>query len=232
MDYEQDTRNAYRNKAKAKAYLEQYTRGTKWARFTMWRKRALVERILDHCDLTATDRVLDIPCGTGLISKILSNNPASVIGSDISLEMMDLARSESGKNGSHQLVQADITATPFVKESFECVVVLALMHRLHEDLRRDVLSEVASLTNRFVIISYSVESHSQRMKQRILKTLRPSHIPAPSSVPLPDILREVTSHGFKVLSVSHIAYVLSAKVVLLLEKKARRVLSDGEHHLG
>ena len=98
MDYEQDTRNAYRNKEKAKAYLEQYTRGTKWARFTMWRKRLLVGRILDHCDLTATDRVLDIPCGTGVISKILSNNPASVIGSDISLEMMDLARSELGKD--------------------------------------------------------------------------------------------------------------------------------------
>ena len=41
VDYEQDTRNAYRNKEKAKAYLEQYTRGTKWARFTMWRKRLL-----------------------------------------------------------------------------------------------------------------------------------------------------------------------------------------------
>ena len=232
MDYERDTRNAYRNKEKAKAYLEQYTKGTKWARFTMWRQRALIKRILDQCDLTASDRVLDIPCGTGLIGRILLNNPACVIGSDISIEMMDLARSESGENRFPRLVQADITATPFVRESFECVVVLALMHRLHEGLRGDVLSEVASLSSRFVIMSYSVENRSQRMKQRILKTLRPSHIPAPSSVPLPDILREVTSHGLRVLSVSHIAYLLSAKVVLLLEKKARRVLSDAERHLG
>ena len=232
MDYERDTKNAYRNKAKAGAYLKQYTKGAKWARFTMWRQRALIERILDRCDLTASDRVLDIPCGTGLIGKILLNSPASVIGSDISLEMMDLARGECGENGFRQLVQADITATPFVTESFACVVVLALMHRLHEDLRRDVLLEVANLSSRFVIISYSVESKSQRMKQRVLKALRPSHIPAPSSIPLPEILREVASHGFKVLSVSHIAYFLSAKVVLLLEKKARRVLSDGEPHLG
>lgn len=232
MDYERDTKNAYRNKAKAKAYLEQYTKGTKWARFTMWRQRTLVEKLLKQCDLTASDRVLDIPCGTGLISKILLNNPASVIGSDISLEMMDLARGQSGKDGFRRLVQADITAPPFVKESFACVVVLALMHRLHEDLRRDVLLEVASLSSRFVIISYSVENRSQRMKQRILKTLRPSHIPAPSSVPLPDILREVASHGFEALSVSHIAYFLSAKVVLLLEKKARPGLSDGDRHLG
>jgi len=228
VDYEQDTRNAYRNKEKANAYLEQYTQGTKWARFTMWRQRALMERILDQCDLTASDRVLDIPCGTGLIGKILLNSPAYVIGADISIEMMDLARSEYGEGRPHRLVQADITATPFVRESFACVMVLALMHRLHEVLRREVLSEVASLSSRFVIMSYSVESRSQRIKQRILKTLRPYHIPAPSSVPLPDILREVASYGFKVLSISHIAYFLSAKVVLLLEKEARRALPEGD----
>lgn len=228
MDYERDTKNAYRNKKKAKAYLEQYTKGTKWARFTMWRQRALIEKMLDQCDLTASDRVLDIPCGTGLIGRILLNNPACVIASDISIEMMNLVRNESGEDRLHRLVQADITATPFVRESFACVVVLALMHRLHDGLRREVLTEVASLSSRFVIMSYSVESRSQRIKQRILKILRPSHIPAPSSVPLPDILREVASHGFKVLSTSHIAYFLSAKVVLLLEKKARRALSDGD----
>ncbi len=232
MDYEQDTKNAYRNEEKAKAYLEQYTTGTKWARFTMWRQRALIETILNQCDLAASDRVLDMPCGTGLISKILFNNPAIVIESDISLEMMRLARRESGEDGPRRLVQADITATPVAKESFACVVVLALMHRLPENLRRDVLLEVASLSSRFVIISYSVENRPQRMKQQILKTLRPSHIPAPSSVPLTDILRELASHGFKMLSVSHIAYFLSAKVVFLLEKTVQQVLSDNEHHLG
>jgi SAM-dependent methyltransferase len=232
VEYERDTKNAYRNKEKAKTYLDQYTKGTRWARFTMWRQRGLIERILDRCDLTASDRLLDIPCGTGLIGRILLNNPARVIGSDISIEMMDLARSEYGENRFHGFVQADITATPFVRESFACVVVLALMHRLHERLRREVLSEVASLSSRYVIMSYSVDSRSQRVKQRVLKTLRPSHVPAPSSVPLPEILREIGSHGFTVLSISHIAHFLSAKVVLLLEKNAQRDLSDGGHQLG
>ena len=76
-------------------------------------------------------------------------------------------------------------------------------------------------------MSYSVDSRAQRVKQRVLRTLRPSHIPAPSSVPLPEILREIGSHGFTVLSISHIAHFLSAKVVLLLEKKGRQDPSDG-----
>jgi len=220
LDYERDTRNAYRNEEKAAAYLEQYTKGTKWARFTMWRQRALIEDFLDQCGLTVSDRLLDIPCGTGYIGQILRNNPASVIGSDISIEMMDRARGEYDEDRFHGFVQADIMATPFARESFTCVVVLALMHRLDKGLRRDVLSEVASLSSRFVIISYSVDSFLQRMKQSVLKILRPSHIPAPSSVSLGDILREVHSHGFNLLQISHIAYFFSAKVVLLMEKNA------------
>ena len=220
MDYEHDTKNAYRNEEKATVYLEQYTKGAKWARFTMCRQRALINRFLDQCDLTASDCVLDIPCGTGFIGQIVRSSPASVVGSDISIEMMDLARGEYGEDRFTGFVQADITETPFVRESFACVLVLALMHRLHEGLRRDVLSEVASLSSRFVIMSYSVDSSSQRMKQRVLKILRPSHIPAPSSLPLEDILQEVCSHGFKVLRISYIAYFFSAKVVLLMEKNA------------
>ena len=220
MDYEHETKNAYQNKGKAKAYLEQYTKGVKWPRFTMWRQRALIRRFLDQCGLASSDRVLDIPCGTGFIGQIVQDSPAHVVGSDISLEMMDLARGEYGTDKFAGFVQADITKTPFVRESFVCVLVLALMHRLHEGLRGDVLSEVARLSSRFVVMSYSVDSFSQRVKQRVLTTLRPSHIPAPSSLPLGDILREVQLHGFRVLRISHIVYFFSAKVILLMEKES------------
>ena len=235
MDYERDTKNAYQDKEKAKAYLEQYTKGTKWARFTMWRQRTLIKKILGRCNLTRSDWVLDLPCGTGFIGEVLVDCPACVIASDISIEMMGLARSEYDENRFRGFVQADITETPFTKGSFSCVVVLALMHRLHESLRRDVLSEVASLSSKYVIMSYSVESRSQRIKQRVLRALSSSHLPAPSAVPLSDILREVASHGFTVRSISHIVYFLSAKVVLLLEKNDQRdscVSSDSRSQLG
>jgi predicted TPR repeat methyltransferase len=222
VNYERDTKNAYRNEEKATAYLEQYTKGTKWARFSMWRQRVLIKNFLDHCRLTAADRLLDIPCGTGYIGQTIQHTPASLIGADISLEMMDRAGGEYGEDQFHGFVQADITATPFLRGSFTCIVVLALMHRLQKGLRQDVLSEVADLSSRFVIMSYSVDSFPQRMKERVLKILRPSHIPAPSSMRLRDIRREVTSHGFKLLRISSVAYFLSAKVVLLMEKDTER----------
>lgn len=218
MDYEKHTRSAYRNKQKASDYKAQYTVGRKWARFTMWRQKALIQRLLHRCNLSAADRILDIPCGTGFIGNLLQGARASVVASDISIEMMEFAGSEYQGDKFHGLVQADITQAPFLQNSFACVLVLALMHRLPEALRHDVLREVVNLSSRFVIVSYSLDSPSQRIKQMVLRVLRPSHIPAPSSVVLPEIVRELTSHGLSVLHISHVAYFLSAKVVLLSKK--------------
>ena len=222
MDYEEHTRNAYRNKQKASDYKAQYTVGRKWARFTMWRQKALIQRLLHRCNLTAADRILDIPCGTGFIGHLLQGAQA-VVASDISIEMMEFARSEYRGDKFHGFVQADITQAPFLQNSFACVLVLALMHRLPKALRHDVLCEVVNLSSKFVIASYSIDSPSQRMKQMVLRVLRPSHMPAPSSVAVPEIVRELTSHGLNVLYISHVAYFLSAKVVLLSKKNGPEV---------
>ena len=68
MDYIEDTKNAYKGAIKAKEYQEQYTRGFKWARFTMRRQRKIIDRIIHQCNFTKTDKILDIPCGDGSIN--------------------------------------------------------------------------------------------------------------------------------------------------------------------
>ena len=153
MTYEKDTRNAYRNKTKAKAYKTQYTQGSKWARFTMWRQKKIIQDMLHACSLRNVDKVLDIPCGAGYIGSVLSENQALIVASDISLEMMELAKNEYNKNRFRGFVQADITKSPFSADYFTCVIVLALMHRLNETIRAEVLSEVVRMAKKYVIIS-------------------------------------------------------------------------------
>jgi len=218
MDYETDTKNAYRNKEKAKDYQDQYIKGTKWARFTMWRQKALIKRALYRCNLTAKDRILDIPCGTGFIGHILSDNPASVIASDISIDMMSLANNEYQGANFYGFVQSDITETPFKRSAFSCVILLALMHRLPKEIRGKVLKEVTQLSNKYIIVSYSIESPAQKIKQWVLKKVQPSHVPAPSSIPLQEVINELTSYGLIVRNMFHIVYFLSAKVVFLVER--------------
>ena len=174
MDYEKDTKEAYRNKTKAKSYQDQYIKGTKWARFTMWRQKILLERILNECKFNKEDKILDIPCGTGYIGSLLSKVPAKIFASDISLEMITLAQDEYGRVNFHGFVQSDITENSFKKGLFTCVIVLALMHRLPKDIREKALREIHKLSNKFLIISYSVDNPTQKVKQWLLKKIYPS----------------------------------------------------------
>jgi len=218
MGYIEDTKDAYRNKNKAKEYQDQYIKGAKWARFTMWRQKRLVRDLVNKCSLTDRDIVLDAPCGTGYIGGILSNNSASIVATDISMEMMELAINEyTGKN-FYGFLQSDLSNTPFTSSKFKCVIVLALMHRLPDEIRKIILSEIVRLSSRYIIISYSVESISQKLKQWILMKVKRSHIPAPSSIPVSEIIDELSSEGLKVVRMKYILYFLSAKVVFLVEK--------------
>ncbi len=219
MSYEVETKNAYRNKVKARAYQDQYIKGAKWARFTMWRQKGLIKKLLDLCNLGSNDKVLDAPCGTGYIGGILSRNKASIVASDISLEMMELAGNEYYSNNFLGFVQSDITKSPFVDEEFRCVIVLALMHRLPEEIRKNVLSEIERVSSKFVIVSYSIESLSQRLKQWVLLKAKKSHVPAPASISLEVIHNELSAAGLKIIKMNHIVYFLSAKVVFLAVKE-------------
>jgi ubiquinone/menaquinone biosynthesis C-methylase UbiE len=196
MDYNKDTRDAYRNELKAKEYQEQYTKGTKWARFTMWRQRVLIDKIINQCNFKKTDKILDIPCGTGFIGKILSKTPAS--------------------NG---FVECDITKTPFRKESFDCIILLAFMHRLPKEIRAKTWENVVELSKKFIIVNYSIDSRSQRLKQWLIKKVRPNHIPAPSSLSLQEIINEIESFDLVIRKSLHVAYFFSGKIIFLLEKR-------------
>jgi len=220
MDYIQETQNAYKNKLKAKQYQEQYTKGIKWARFTMWRQRVLIDKIITRCKFTKTDKILDIPCGTGLLGKLLSKTPASITASDISVEMMKRAAGEYIGDNFNGFVECDITQTNFRKESFDCLIVLAFMHRLPKEIRYKTLEEVTRISKKYIIISYGFDSYLQRLKKWLIKKVHRNYLPAPSSLPMEEIITEINSFDLAIKKISYVAYFLSGKVIFFLEKKA------------
>lgn len=216
-EYEKDTRRAYRDVHKARHYQDYQSRDLTWGRLTSWREWAIVRSALVCCGLSPQAKILDIPCGTGIMGKIFRLFPNPVVAADISLEMMDLAREEYNFTHFLGFVQADITRLPFDPGEFDFIIIMGLMHRLPAKIRRKVLAEIASLRARQVIISYSIDSLGQRLKQRLIKKLKPEHRPAPVPVTYGDIIREVTTAGFKVISVRHAVPLLSADIILVLD---------------
>lgn len=217
-EYDKDTRQAYRNVDKARAYRNLQFRDLGWGRFASWREKRIVKKALAGCALPPGARVLDVPCGTGILGGIFRDFPHPVVAADISLEMMNLARPEYGFPQFLGLVQADITRAPFAPGDFACVITLGLMHRLPAAIRQQVLAEIASLTSRYLIISYSIDSPIQRLKQEIIKKTKPSHRSAPAPAPHGDIVREVQAAGLRILQTCYPAPLLSSEIILVLEK--------------
>lgn len=219
-DYETQTRNAYRSGRRASEYKKYQTRNWNWARFSTWREQRILARELSRYSWSASDLLLDIPCGTGISGKLLRSFPLRIVAGDISMEMMELAREEYLADRLIGCVQADITKTGFKRGMFACIMLIGFLHRVPQDIKHAVLSEISALTNRIAIITCSVDSPLQRLKRNLLSVIRTKHIPAPCPVPLQDIISECEVAGFKVVRSFMVVPFLSSEALLVLEKRS------------
>ncbi|MBN1636141.1 MAG: class I SAM-dependent methyltransferase [Deltaproteobacteria bacterium] len=220
-NYTTDTLNAYRSKQRAAEYKRYHTKNWNWARFSTWREQRLLARELSRYPWSIGDRLLDIPCGTGILGKLLCSFPFQIVASDISPEMMELARGEYPVDRLLECVQADITATGFQRGSFDCIVVLGFLHRVPLKIKRAALREISTLAKRVVVITCSVDSPLQRLKKTVLAVIRKEHVPAPCPVSLREIVVECEAAGFKVVRSFMVVPFLSSEAMLVLERGNR-----------
>ena len=178
----------------------------------------LIKGLLDRCGLDETSKIIDLPCGTGFIGKELCETRASIVASDISPAMMARARSQYSGPNFHGFVQCDITGPPFKERSFDCVILLALMHRLPREVRQKTLKNIVRTSKRFIIVSYSLDSRAQRLKQWLTRIVYRGYTPAPSPLALKDIIAEIESFALVVRHISYVASFLSGKLLLLVER--------------
>lgn len=224
-NYQKDTLSAYQTVERAKEYKKYHTEGLSWARISTIREQKVLARELSRYSWKRTDRLLDIPCGTGILGKLLHKFPFKIVASDISAEMMALAKGEYPDDQLEDCVLADITKTEFPRKSFDCIIVLGFFHRVPENIKKATLRELAKLSKGVVILNCSTDSLMQRLKMKILSILWPSHIPAPCPNTLSEMITDCEEVGFKVVRAFSVVPFLSAKSMLVLEKKGK----DGIH---
>ena len=225
MNYENDTLNAYRSKARAAEYRRYHTKDWTWARFATWRLHRALRRELARYAWTADDRILDIPCGTGVLGKLLHSFPFRIVASDISPAMMELARSEYPSDRLIDCVQADITSTSFPRASFSCVVTLGFFHRVPPEIKQAALREIAALSSRVVIFTCSVDTPIQRLKHAVLSRFWRGHVPAPCPAPLQEIVAASEAQGLRLMRAFMVVSFLSSVAMLVLEKLSADPLS-------
>jgi 2-polyprenyl-3-methyl-5-hydroxy-6-metoxy-1,4-benzoquinol methylase len=174
-DYEVLTKRHYQDAAVAESYREEYAGPWRLrslpARLVATRERHLVHAaIADIVKNAATPsgKVLDLPCGTGKLAPVLAHFDLSVVGADISLQMIEIAAREYRRlPGFMGCIQTDAAATHFASGEFDAVVCLRLLHRVPDAVRTAILAELARISSRHVIVSVGLSSPIQKMRQRV-----------------------------------------------------------------
>ncbi len=218
MSYEKETRAGYQSSQRAEAYKKFQTRQYTWGRISTWLEQRIVRRMLAEGTSGSKGRLLDAPCGTGILGPTLMTGGGGIVAADIAMEMMELARDEYPPGRLLGFTQADITSLPFPPASFDFVVTLGFMHRVPAAIRQGALAEIFRVSSARAILSFSHTSLLQLLKHRLLRALSSGHVPASSAVPPITAIREIESAGFTIKSAVAIAPFLSSETLYLVEK--------------
>jgi len=141
-------------------YLEHTRRG-------MWESRDALEPL----DLPSRERVLDIGCGTGELSRVLAaETPGEVVGVDADMDLLAVARDQTGL----PTVAGDATRLPFAEDIADLVVCQALLINLPDpaaavrEFRRVSSDLVAAIepNNAAVSVSSTVDAE-ERLEREV-----------------------------------------------------------------
>jgi len=187
------------------------------------RKWAAIRKALSAT--TDVKTILDLPCGTGRFTGALAREGYQVVGSDISLEMLQKAASvTSVKSGDGQqpsirgYVQANAEKLPLRDDSLDCVVCIRFMMHVDPATRVRMLREFRRVSRRWVVVDYRHKYTIRYVLTHTFGKLGLGRTPL-SRVSRADLEQEFRDAGFAVREVVRVSTpLLSDKWVVLAER--------------
>ncbi len=182
------------------------------------RKWRAIQAALARTD--GVGRVLDLPCGTGRFTGQLAECGYDVVGADISLEMMQIARRKLGVvPGIHGFVRADAESLPLGDGSVDCVMSIRFLHHIDPDTRVRILREMARVSTGWLILDYRHKYSYRYAMWRLRRALGLTRKPL-ARVSRRQVEAEAARAGLEVDAIFPVARVFSDKWVVLARKRA------------
>jgi SAM-dependent methyltransferase len=110
-----------------------------------------VKRLLPLCN---GDLVLDVPCGSGKLMPSLIKNDFSIIGIDLSKDMLSSICDEKLKKLT--VIQADIRKLPLKDNSIGVIICNRFLHRIPPEIHLNALQEIYRVSKEYVILYFSI----------------------------------------------------------------------------
>lgn len=123
-------------------------------RITRGITRRFIDNLLAELKSLQPETILDVGCGTGYITNIMSNElDSTVIGCDMDSNRISFARGNFGQ----EVIIADITQLPFRDDSFDIVVASEILE--HINCTEAALNEIARVAKKCVVITVPNEPY-------------------------------------------------------------------------
>ena len=138
--------------------------------------RASAEQTLDRINLTESELLLDVGCGSGEVLQSLRRMypSAGAVGIDISLDMLRVTKEKSVPNVP--LTSGSAAALPFPSETFDIVTSTSAFHYWRDPmLSLDELLRVLKPGGRMVITDWCHDYLACRICDRYLRLFNASH---------------------------------------------------------
>jgi len=180
------------------------------------RKWAAIQQALAEAGGIKT--VVDLPCGTGRFTGHLARAGYDVVGSDISVEMMQQAAML--KSVQHQnikgYVRADAEALPFKSKSTDCLMSIRFLFHVDPETRRRMLREFGRVSRRWIIADYRHKYSIRYGIWKLTRTLGLTSRPF-ERVSVKSMKSEFEDAGLRVVKIIAVRRWLSDKWVVLAE---------------
>ena len=139
---------------------------------------AIIEKLPK--DLTGT-RILDAGCGTGVLSRMLDEKGAEVVGVDISEKLIEVAKNRSSLNKNIEYFAGDMKEQSF--GNFDYIIAMdSLIHYSTEDVISSI-ADFSSRANNSVLFTVIPSTFFLRTKLRLGKFF-PKSERSPEVVPI------------------------------------------------
>jgi len=180
------------------------------------RKWAAIQKALAEAGGVKT--VVDLPCGTGRFTGHLARAGYDVIGSDISVEMMQQAAMlKSVRHANIKgYVRADAEALPFKSKSTDCLMSIRFLFHVDPETRRRMLREFGRVSRRWIIADYRHKYSFRYGIWKLTRTLGLTRRPF-ERVSVKSMKSEFEDAGLRVVKIIAVRRWLSDKWVVLAE---------------
>jgi len=164
------------SKESARRWFDRRADGYESGFTSRWRDPVQRES-LDALGLATDDRVLDVGCGTGAASRSAAAVAGSVVGIDLSPEMVDQAVRRADGIANVRFEVADAERLPFADGEFTAVLCSNSFHHYPEPERAvHEMARVLASGGRLVIGDACADLMSARVADRILRVIEPGHV--------------------------------------------------------